>query len=375
MTRFCGQFFPNTLVSHSRDHRSARTDPRGQSGRNRHLYGGGAHDPSEIFVIEDVTPAARKWQRNKLETALYTMRQDLAAPEPPRVRIKNGCKECPYYRQVCALGAPLLPICELGGNHRKLFAALEEAEIESLTEVPCDFPGLPPEHLLVLEAVGADGLALDRQIIHDLLREAHFPLWFVDFETYSTGFPIFQATRPWQQIPFQWSLHALSEPQGEPQHLEFLVADADDPRRRFAESLLAAVGKKGSLVVYNKAMEATRLRELAEDLPDLAPGLLDLESRVFDLLPVVRQGSYHPSMAGSHSLKKVTPVLAPHLDYGALDVHAGMEAMEAYHKLIDPGVDQAEKKRLREGLRQYCGVDTLAMVEIYKRLRAETLKT
>jgi hypothetical protein len=334
------------------------------------VYGGGS-DYADIFKTEDVTQKARKWEREKLPRHLDAMRRDVAAAQPPRIRVKNGCKDCSYYRQVCSLDAPARPVCELGGNHPKLYRALEEAGIESLGDVPADFPGLAPEHLLVLLAVEKEALALNHGLCRELESRAEFPLWFVDFETYSTGFPPFEGTRPWQQIPFQWSLHVLDDPDAEPRHEEFLVPDANDPRRRFAESLLAAIGDVGSIVVYSQAMESSRLKELARDFPELADGLYGLRARVLDLLPFVRQTCYHPSMAGSRSLKKVTPVLAPHLSYDDLDVHAGMQAMEAYETTIDPGTSEEERERLRSGLRAYCGVDTLAMVEVFRRLVRE----
>ena len=110
---------------------------------------------------------------------------------------------------------------------------------------------------------------------------------------------------------------------------------------------------------------------MTRDFPDLALGLPGIDARILDLLVFVRRTCYHSSMAGSRSLKKVTPVLAPHLSYDDLDVHAGMQAMEAYETIIDPQTSEEERDTLRSNLRAYCSVDTLAMVEVFKRLVAE----
>ena len=49
--------------------------------------------------------------------------------------------------------------------------------------------------------------------------------------------PLYAGTRPYQTIPFQWSLHA-SGGDGILHHRAFLADGAGDPRRRFAEMLV-----------------------------------------------------------------------------------------------------------------------------------------
>jgi hypothetical protein len=127
------------------------------------------------------------------------------------------------------------------------------------------------------------------------------------------------------------------------------------------------------VVVYNKGMESTRLRELARDLPDLAGPLLAIDARIVDLLPIVRQSCYHLDFHGSRSLKMVTPVLAPHLSYEELALKAGMQAMQAYEVITDPATTDVERDALRADLLKYCSLDTLAMVEVLRRL--QTLST
>jgi hypothetical protein len=330
--------------------------------------GGDDYDLFSMFAIDDVTEEAKRWASDCLPRCLESMRIDLAQAEPPRVPLKNACKECIYYRQVCSVGAPLHPVCELGdGSGRGLSAALESAGIQDLRDIPEDFPGLTEGHQMVLQAARTGELVLDSARIEQLVEGLRFPLGFMDFETYMPGLPIYAGMRPWQQVPFQWSLHVLEE-DGLLRHEEFLHADGGDPRRAFAEALIAAVGGSGSVVVYNRGMESTRLQELARDFPELADALLALDARIVDLLPVVRQSCYHLDFHGSRSLKAVTPVLAPHLSYESLGLKAGMQAMEAYERITDPETGEVERERLCADLRAYCGLDTLAMVEVLKRL-------
>lgn len=339
-------------------------------------HGAGMHSPvhaydlERLLTVDDITEEARAWVSGGFVEVLEAMRADLARPEAPRVSMRQKCRGCIYYRGVCEPGWPEHPVCELGNDRGGLFAALEDAGVYDLRAVPDDFPGLCDEHRLVLEAVRTGGLAVDRERARDLLAGLEFPLWFVDFETFMPGLPLQAGMRPWQQIPFQWSLHVL-EAVGSLRHDEFLAEGVGDPRRAFAEALLAAVGESGSLVVYNRGMESARLQELARDFPDLADGLAGLDARIFDLLPVVRRCCYHLDFHGSRSLKVVTPVLAPHLSYEDLGLKGGIEAMEAYERIVDPGTPEVERKRLREELRTYCELDTLAMVEVLRRLWAE----
>ena len=336
--------------------------------------GGDEYDLGSLFVIDDVTDRARVWVAEKREQHLETMRADLAQADPPRVPLKYACRECVYYRQACAPGAPPHPVCELGGNHGSLLASLSAAGIEDLHDVPEDFPGLADGHRLVLEAVRTGELALDSESFRNLAEELVFPLWFLDFETYMPGRPIHAGMRPWQQIPFQWSLHVQGE-DGSVRHSEFLKADGSDPRRAFAEALASAMGETGSIVVYNKGMESTRLRELTRDLPDLADALLALDVRIVDLLPIVRQSCYHLDFHGSRSLKAVTPVLAPHLSYEELALKAGMQAMQAYEVISDPATAEPQREELRADLLTYCALDTMAMVEVLKQLQTLSAQT
>ena len=330
--------------------------------------GGDRYDFDALFAIDDVTDRARAWVRENRDPLLLAMQADLAQAEPPKVPIRYGCRDCVYYRRACAPSAPEHPVFELGYDRGGLFGALDAAGIEDLRDVPDDFPGLADGHWLVLEAVRSRELALDCRGFESLAAELDYPLWFLDFETYMPGLPIFAGMRPWQQIPFQWSLH-VEERDGSARHAEFLKADGSDPRRDFAEALLAAVGHRGSIVVYNKGMESTRLRELARDLPDLAEGLLALDARIVDLLPIVRRSCYHLDFHGSRSLKVITPVLAPHLSYEELALRGGMEAMQAYELITDASTPEAEREQLRADLLKYCSLDTLAMLEVLRRLR------
>src|SRR5262249_44612136 len=152
-------------------------------------------------------------------------------------------------------------------------------------------------------------------------------------------------------------------------HQEFL-ADAGDPRRPFAESLIAALrNSKWPIVVYS-GYEASRLRELAAVFPDLARPIGRIIRRLFDLLPVVRRGVYHPGFEFSSSLKAAAPALCPDVTYDDLEQIADGGAASTTFWLMATGrVDAVTAAILRQALRAYCRRDTWSMVRLHQALK------
>ncbi len=190
-----------------------------------------------------------------------------------------------------------------------------------------------------------------------------WPRYYLDFESIQFAVPLWVGTRPFMQIPFQWSCH-IEDAQGGMRHEAFLAADAADPRPAFAESLVACLGTAGPILVYCAAFEGSRLAELAVAFADLAPALNAIKARLVDLLPLARAHYYHRDMRGSWSLKSVLPTLAPELSYENLAVADGGMAMEAFQEMIGAETAEIRRAQLRQALLQYCERDTWAMVKI-----------
>lgn len=197
-----------------------------------------------------------------------------------------------------------------------------------------------------------------------------FPACFMDFESIQFGVPIWAGTRPYQQIPFQFSLHCLAAPGGATEHVEFLDLSGHNPSGKFAEALVRACGDSGTIFAYNAAFELTRIQELIHQYPGWADALRSIQNRIVDLLPIARQRYYHPSQRGSWSLKAVLPAAVPDLNYEDLvGVQGGGEAMQAYLQAIQPGIADSERARIDRELRAYCCLDTLALVKLWQVFR------
>jgi hypothetical protein len=194
-----------------------------------------------------------------------------------------------------------------------------------------------------------------------IINSLHWPRWYMDFETIDFVVPEWAGTRPYQQIPFQWSCHVETE-DGSLRHCGFLADDAVDPRRAFAESLIAAMAGSGPVLAYNAGFEKNILHVTAAAFPDLAGELHAISARLFDLLPLARKYYYHPEMCGSWSLKSVLPTVAPELAYAELSVSHGGKAQSAFLKMLALQKGSAERETLRQNLLEYCERDTYALV-------------
>lgn len=197
----------------------------------------------------------------------------------------------------------------------------------------------------------------------EAIGRAEWPRFYLDFETMAFAVPVWAGTRPFQALPFQWSCHLEAE-DGTLTHHDFLDTSGEPPMRRFAETLLQTLGERGTIFVYS-GYEERILGELAKAYADLAPGLEAAIDRLVDLHPIAKAHYYHPAMKGSWSIKAVLPTVAPDLDYGGLgEVRDGTAAQAAYAEIIDPATPEARRQALTQDLRDYCRLDTLAMVRL-----------
>ncbi|MEX2577410.1 MAG: DUF2779 domain-containing protein, partial [Verrucomicrobiales bacterium] len=196
-----------------------------------------------------------------------------------------------------------------------------------------------------------------------------FPAWFLDFETVSFPVPVWAGTRPYQQLPFQYSLHRV-DASGELSHEAFLDLTGGDPGEAFARSLVDQCGETGPVFVYNAPFERGVMRKLAERFPRHAAGLEGIIDRLVDLLPIARNRYYHPDQHGSWSIKAVLPCLVPDPSYGELEgVADGNMASTAFREAIAVSTTEESRQEIENELLAYCKLDTLAMVRMWEEFR------
>ena len=191
------------------------------------------------------------------------------------------------------------------------------------------------------------------------------PYYFLDFETINFAVPIWAGARPYQQIPFQFSLHAFSK-ENILWHTEFLDLSGDDPAYPLARELVLGCSLSGPIFAYNAPFEKKCIKGLAERFEEFDEALMSIHDRIIDLLPIARDCYYHPNQEGSWSLKKVLPTIDQEMNYQKLDVQGGDMAMEAYREAIHVDTDQERKEEIRKQLLEYCKQDTLALIQLWK---------
>ena len=300
----------------------------------------------------------------------------VARKKAPRIATGAQCSE-PYecgFLAHCQSQEPQAehPVHWLPRRGNALKAHIEEHGISELRDVPDNL--LNPIQQRVKAATLSDRAFFDQSAAAQALAAHKLPGYFVDFETIQFGVPLWKGTRPYQQIPFQFSVHRLGRT-GRAIHQAFLDLSGGNPSLAFAQALVAACGERGPVFVYNAAFETTRIRELAERHPHLAPALRAINDRVVDLLPIARQHYYHPSQQGSWSIKAVLPSLCHGLRYDDLDgVQDGGAAQQAYLEAIAPATSALRKAEIERQLLAYCHLDTWAMVRLWAAFTANTLK-
>lgn len=208
---------------------------------------------------------------------------------------------------------------------------------------------------------------INQSAIQSALNDWKFPLVFLDFETINPAIPRYDNCKPYEQVPFQFSVHQMKSLHGEIAHYEFLYETLDDPRPALISALLNACGNEGSIVAYFSQFEIARIHELAEFSPSHSKALEQLIARMVDPLTIIRECVYDVGFAGSFSLKRVAPtLLGSEQSYDGMLVGNGQDAQRAYEEFTSQSISFERKKELRNAMLEYCKKDTYVMVELVK---------
>ena len=331
-----------------------------------YVYDGSRLDVNALFKLHPVLDEASVLL-DGIGARVRQMRTVLARDEAPVVATGRQCSE-PYrceYHAHCTHDQTAHGIEELPDKYKGFLAKLESAGISDITDIPEDFP------LNFRQRAARKAVLQGRIQVHGRLGRALAgikpPVRHLDFETFAPAIPRFANTRPYDAIPFLFSVHA--ERDGEaPAHTDYLYEGEDDPRPTLVEHLLDALGHEGSICVYSP-YEGLRLQELAAAVPHKADALAALQARLVDLFSVVRSNCYHPEFRGSFSLKNVLPALVPGLGYDDMAIADGRTAAALYQRALATN-DATERQQTFAALRAYCQRDTLATLELRKALTA-----
>lgn len=324
----------------------------------------GKEDYAGLLVEQDVTRDAAALEPEVVEL-VENAHATICMRKEPSVRTGPHCTS-PYpcgFLDHCKASEPVAeyPVEWIPRKQRKdLLAHLAQSGAIDMRQVPDHL--LNPQQQRVKQVTLSGKPYSDRRGAAERLRKDPYPHYFLDFETVQFAVPIWAKTRPYQKIPFQFSLHRRSA-SGEIRHYEFLDLSGNDPSRPLAEALVKACGVRGAIYAYNAGFEKGVLTDLARRFPTLRAALTQVCERIVDLYPIATDHYYHPDQQGSWSIKSVLPTLAPEHDYGNLDgVQDGGMAMDAFHLAIASDTSAAERARIEQELLAYCRLDTEALM-------------
>lgn len=327
----------------------------------------------ELFKVTDVWKFVCDEQA-KVEPNILQAEKMLADENEPKLDISENCNypyKCPFWKY-CSKHLPKPSVFDLYRLNFSKKIEYYRRNIISFEDIKSTGWYLGPIRDRQIDyALNNKGVYVDKENIKKFLDTLSYPLYFLDFETQQPIIPIYIGTSPYQQIPFQYSLHYIEQEGGELKHKEFLGISGEDPRRALAEALVSDIPAGACVLAYNKSFECGRIGELAKTFPDLQMHLSAIEFSIKDLLDPFRQGYYYKKeIGGSFSIKSVLPAMFPDdptLNYHNLEgVHNGGEAMSIYPKIKD--MSPEEQKIARHNLLKYCELDTFAMVKIWKEL-------
>jgi len=324
-------------------------------------------DLSNLFTTVDVTQDIRDRYLSvqpKIRDILTTIRQ----PNIPNVDIGPYCNEpneCGF-KEHCwkEKNIPEMSIFNLPRIRDKKWdlynngiISLEDSRLTDMDEI----------QQRIIHCHNTGERYLNREVIQQAMTTWQFPLIFLDFETINPAIPRYNGTRPFEQVPFQFSVHYWPSPDAPISHDEFLHDDKSDPRPTLIPALLEACRKEGSIVAYFGQFESDRIKGLAEFSPEHSEALLKLTERIVDPLPIIREAIYDPKFKGSFSLKYVAPaLLGEDQSYKGMLVGNGGEAQRAFEEMIANKTKPMKKAELYEALIVYCKKDTEVMVELTK---------
>jgi predicted RecB family nuclease len=334
-----------------------------------YVYDGKQYDLERLFIIQDLTAETAALDQ-EVKDLLREEWKVLARAKPPDIEPGTHCThpfDCEFF-DLCNKPLPVDHVANLPGISPKKLEELAGRGIESITNIPKDFP-LTERQRHAWECART-GKRWFGKGLKEALAGLRDPLYFMDFETLAVALPRYAGMSPYDQIPFQWSVHVQRKPGTEPEHFEFLADGSSDPRPEFVKALCKVIGKKGTILAYNSGFESGCLASLAEELNQYKDEIGNIQGRLWDLLPVIRAHVYDLAFRGSYSLKSVLPALVPDMSYDGMEVAEGHDAGLAWEKMVHAEAGTEERRRLKEALLAYCRQDTLAMVRLLEVLQA-----
>lgn len=322
----------------------------------------------ELFIVEDITETVLE-KKDEVHNLRYEALNVLSETDSSKVLECIHPKSCPCLN-ICHPNLPEYSIYDINmltGNPKKI-RELVSLGIKSIYDVPSSFELSERQRKQVNAAINNE-IVIENVEIKNELNSLKYPIYFIDYESYNPAIPMYSGFKPYDQMPFQWSLHVLKNENSVLEHFEYINMNMEDSTKGFLEELKKVVGSEGSIVVWNKSFEGTQNKRMSEIHPEFKEFCESMNNRMFDLMNIFKDMLYiDPKTKGSYSIKKVLPVLVSDLNYKELEINNGAVAMNSWFKAVYSQDDKINPEEIKKNLLKYCSLDTMAMIRIWEEL-------
>lgn len=330
----------------------------------------GELDIHQLFTIESVYDQVLEFLP-RIPNEVRRLKNVIESPEVPSIDIGNHCYD-PYecdFKGTCWKHIPDYSVFNISRLNKDKKFDLYKQGVITLDQIDLSQTDLNPNQLLQVQSEINGTSHIDSDEIRNFTNGLNYPLYYLDFETIGPAVPIYDGSRPYQQMVFQYSLHIQEAPTSELEHREYFADPSQDPRIGFIKQLIHDCGSSGDILVYNIGFEKGKLKDLIEMFPEYCNELRGIVNRLKDLMmPFQQKWYYTPEMKGSYSIKSVLPALVPELSYDDLEIKEGGTASNTFLSMVY-GTFEGDVEETRRQLLEYCELDTYAMVKILETLK------
>jgi hypothetical protein len=333
---------------------------------NREYVRRGALDLEQLFAREELSEGIEPLVPG-IAGEIAELLAMISGPEPATAVGRQCSEECPLYGR-CWDFLPEGHVFILRGQRDVAFDLMERGVLQ-MKDIPADYE-LNEKHAIQVESHRTRQPFVDRESLREFLGRLKYPYYYLDFETIAPPVPIYDGTRPYEDVPFQYSLHIVEHEGARPAHHSYLAPGDVDPRPEILRRLRELIRPGGSIIAYNAEYEKGRIATAAAAFPEYGDWHRSVAGDFVDLLvPFKKFFYYHPAQGKSASMKEVLPALTG-ITYDGLEIgEGGMARYEYMRVTYEPAVEPADRARVRSALERYCELDTRGMIEIVKALR------
>jgi len=325
---------------------------------------------NELFRKKSILVDAKK-NLSFVENRISAAKSIAENPRIPDIKIGAHCFKpyvCDFFGS-CWKNIPDKNIFMLNSLGIEKQLELYQQGIIKINDIT-DFKGITESLQQQILSFQQQSRIIDYKKINDFLNEVKYPLAFFDIELYTPAIPFFKNTKPYQQLPFLFSIHVLSTSESSLTHDYFYALPGEDPRTSFVESCINKLKNIETIIVFDDNLERTIINALIKQFPNHQKDLELIRAKLLDISSIfTRLYYFDPSSIGTFTLKNLyTKIIGDNM-FEQLQISSGTQASFTYNALQNEE-NVIIKKTLENDLIEYCKADTFACAQLFNHLKS-----